>query len=149
MRGGRRLHERWIRAPDFTGAGSSRELRQGGTRRQRHGTKMGPRIREDRGGVGVPYPRGRGEGLGSRIREDEGREMGPRIREDEGREMGPRIREDERGGLGSHVCEDKGRGMGPRIRRPLRNYRNAFRQRCGTTLIIAKSWDSGFRLSPE
>ena len=95
MRGGRRLHERWIPAPVFTGAGSSRELRQGGTRRQRHGTKMGPRIREDRGGWGPASAR-TGEGLGSRIREDEGREMGPRIREDE------------RGGLGSHVCEDKG-----------------------------------------
>ena len=40
-------------------------------------------------------------------------------------------------------------GMDSRIRRPLHNYRIAFRWRCSTTLDIAKSWDSGFRLSPE
>ena len=111
--------------PSLLGQALRRNYAKGG----REGNDMGRRW--------VPAFARTGEGLGSRIREDEGREMGPRIREDE------------RGGMGSHVCEDKGRGMGPRIRRPLRNYRNAFRQRCGTTLIIAKSWDSGFRLSPE
>ena len=37
----------------------------------------------------------------------------------------------------------------PRGWRPLRNYRIAFKWRCRTTLDIAKSWDSGFRLLPE
>ena len=36
-----------------------------------------------------------------------------------------------------------------RLRRPLHNYRNSFRWRCGTTHVIAKSCDSGFRHSLE
>ena len=94
------------------------------------------------------------------------------------RRRGQAIRGKTEGGMGPRICEDNGRGravrepplrvshrtsrrrattrvaptgtgMDSRLRRPLHNFRNAFRWWCGTTLVIAKSWDSGFRLLQE